>query len=881
MQIQTSGTRSSSATKCTAVPSVPTTRAALAGPSSSGASTVEAAASRVMLGARLAVSVRPPKRAPRCSPSKMIRTLTTPGTVIAWAMLPIRRLPVTRTCQQDQAPADLAAGVTVREVLAMPAMTGARLLAGGSGLDRVVQRLNVMEVPDILPWVKPHELLLTTGYPLRDDARRRSPALVGGLDERGLAALAHQAHRYLDALPARRCWPRPTGAASRSSQLPDGVGFDDILNQVLTDVLNRQAALLERSEEVHRALVAVVLAGGGLDEWPPSWPRSSAGRCCVTTADGRVLAEAGAADELAALAVVLGASTRPAGSARRRERPGARGRRRPRDRTRSCPSWPAGSTTAGSSRFARDRPMRRRDLHPRTGRHGRRARGDQAAGGHRGREQVPRRLPARRAHRPGRRRGPTWSRHAGSLGWDLDRPVVVVVAELDTGSAPGDRLGLERARCRSGSPRPGRGVVRRHDPAAPVVGFAAEVVALLPVPRRSATPTGGRPPGPRRSPATAAAAGAVRDRGQPGRRRARRAARGVRAGPQGGARRPPAARPGRAVAHFDQLGVFRLLSLIDDSAGAAQLRHRDARATWPPNGDRGGRPAADPADAARHQPQRRRDGAAAALPLQHAALPDREAGATGRAVHDRPDAAAGPGAGAAGAAMGGRRADAEGTGGEDALDWPFPRPERGADDVSVHDVSVLTAARSVAARLGGSARVKPPASATTGRRPWPRLGHTRRARRGWQGARRRAESGAAADMRLAAPAHWSTSTGSTSWARSRRRPTRYGSARSARHADSSTTRRRTPALPLLRQALEHVAHPTIRNRGTTVGSLAHADPAGEMTAVLALLRRHRRRCDAAGVSAAWRRRNSSSGRWSRPSDQASWPSRRSSQTGPP
>ncbi len=40
--------------------------------------------------------------------------------------------------------------------------------------------------------------------------------------------------------------------------------------------------------------------------------------------------------------------------------------------------------------------------------------------------------------------------------------------------------------------------------------------------------------------------------------------------------------------------------------------------------------------------------------------------------------------------------------------------------------------------------------------------------------------------------------------------------------------------PLLARAGAHVAHPAIRNRGTTVGSLAHADPAGEMTAVLAL-----------------------------------------------
>ncbi len=43
------------------------------------------------------------------------------------------------------------------------------------------------------------------------------------------------------------------------------------------------------------------------------------------------------------------------------------------------------------------------------------------------------------------------------------------------------------------------------------------------------------------------------------------------------------------------------------------------------------------------------------------------------------------------------------------------------------------------------------------------------------------------------------------------------------------------ALPLLRQALTHVAHPTIRNRGTTVGSICHADPSGELPAVLALL----------------------------------------------
>ncbi|MET7327783.1 FAD binding domain-containing protein [Nonomuraea sp. NPDC005650] len=46
---------------------------------------------------------------------------------------------------------------------------------------------------------------------------------------------------------------------------------------------------------------------------------------------------------------------------------------------------------------------------------------------------------------------------------------------------------------------------------------------------------------------------------------------------------------------------------------------------------------------------------------------------------------------------------------------------------------------------------------------------------------------------------------------------------------------RAGAHPLLSRALRLVAHPVIRNRGTVVGSLVHADPAAELPAVLAVL----------------------------------------------
>jgi carbon-monoxide dehydrogenase medium subunit len=56
-----------------------------------------------------------------------------------------------------------------------------------------------------------------------------------------------------------------------------------------------------------------------------------------------------------------------------------------------------------------------------------------------------------------------------------------------------------------------------------------------------------------------------------------------------------------------------------------------------------------------------------------------------------------------------------------------------------------------------------------------------------------------------------------------------------RHVDLARSPEIAAHAPLLTEAVSHVAHPAIRNRGTLGGSLAHADPASELPACMLAL----------------------------------------------
>jgi purine catabolism regulator len=180
--------------------------------------------------------------------------------------------------------------LAVSEVLDADILRGASVLAGGSGLGRRVDRLNVMEVPDILTWVKPREFLLTTAYPLREQPEGLAQ-LVADLDDAGLSGMGIKLGRYVDRLPDDML----ATADARGFPivaLPEGVAFDEIFHEVLTTILNRQAARLERAERVHRAFLQIVLQGHGLREIVDNLAELIDGPAAIVARDGRLLATA-------------------------------------------------------------------------------------------------------------------------------------------------------------------------------------------------------------------------------------------------------------------------------------------------------------------------------------------------------------------------------------------------------------------------------------------------------------------------------------------------------------------------------------------------------------------------------------------------------------
>jgi purine catabolism regulator len=155
-------------------------------------------------------------------------------------------------------------GLSLAEALRLPGLAGTEVVAGHGGLDRVVRYMVVDDPADPLAVAGPDVLVvLGARLPPADAANCR--ALVERLDSMGTTALAYRQTEGPPPVPAdvlaeadRRALP--------VLALPATVRMGEVVSEVLGAVVGKQSEALVLSSRMHDQFIDVALSGGGLAE---------------------------------------------------------------------------------------------------------------------------------------------------------------------------------------------------------------------------------------------------------------------------------------------------------------------------------------------------------------------------------------------------------------------------------------------------------------------------------------------------------------------------------------------------------------------------------------------------------------------------------------
>jgi len=156
-------------------------------------------------------------------------------------------------------------GMLIREALNLEIMKNCRMIAGFSGIDNAINRVNIMADPDILNWVSEGEFLLTTAYYFKITSVEEQVKLIREASQKKLSGIGIKIYPYLEKLE-----DEVIATANELNfpivELDHAVPFADLMTPIFKEVFNKQSLMLQKIESVHNDTMDVVLKGGGIRE---------------------------------------------------------------------------------------------------------------------------------------------------------------------------------------------------------------------------------------------------------------------------------------------------------------------------------------------------------------------------------------------------------------------------------------------------------------------------------------------------------------------------------------------------------------------------------------------------------------------------------------
>jgi purine catabolism regulator len=153
--------------------------------------------------------------------------------------------------------------ITVKEAMSIGGLSKCKVVAGQKGLNRDIDHVSVMEVPDVIQWIKADALLLSSLHPIKDDAEALCN-LVKQLHQKGCAALAIKTHRFFDHVP-EAILNDANELDFPIIEIAQNISYLDIMTPIMHVILEDSAPKRDDYEEHFQWIAELALSGKGLD----------------------------------------------------------------------------------------------------------------------------------------------------------------------------------------------------------------------------------------------------------------------------------------------------------------------------------------------------------------------------------------------------------------------------------------------------------------------------------------------------------------------------------------------------------------------------------------------------------------------------------------
>lgn len=155
--------------------------------------------------------------------------------------------------------------LTINQFLKIPEFSDFKLVTHTSeaSLENIISAVNIMDNPDAIDWFSPGELLLTSGYFVKDDFSQQEKAMHK-LKHINCPALCIKPHQYLKTI-SQDMIDLANSLDLPIIELPYGLSFSKITHIILSEIIESSSISNKRALTLHQEFFSLSLNGGGVE----------------------------------------------------------------------------------------------------------------------------------------------------------------------------------------------------------------------------------------------------------------------------------------------------------------------------------------------------------------------------------------------------------------------------------------------------------------------------------------------------------------------------------------------------------------------------------------------------------------------------------------